>query len=168
MLEDSSNRPGYGGQPMPPGGGYRKVPVFTLVAWAGILVATVFLFFAKQHVAAKEGSMQMTQAEFLDRLASNQIVQATVAVNQQFMPLVQISGTYQATDKNGNAASDAVPFTVHNFMLTGEAEDVLTHSKAVSFSTENAVVSNLIWSLAPFLILGLLFWFFFMRQLKKK
>ena len=40
---------------------------------------------------------EITQSEFLDKFASNQIVGATVVVNQQSLPLEDITGTYLET-----------------------------------------------------------------------
>ena len=166
MSDGRSNQQDFGGQQQPPGNRYKKIPVLTLVLWAGIIAATVVLFFMKQHI--REPARQITQAEFFDKFASNQIVRATVVVNQQALPLVEITGTYLKTDQNGEATKDEIQFTVHNFLLTGEAERELTHSPKITISSPNTVLTNVLWGIAPFLTLGLLFWFFLMRQIKAK
>ena len=84
------------------------------------------------------------------------------------MPLVEITGTYYGTDADGKATKEKIPFTVHNALLTGDVQNELSHSRNISFTAPNTVVANLLWGIAPFVILGLLFWFFFMRQIKKR
>ena len=49
MLDDDSNLKDKGGQKKAPGKGFDKIPVFTLLAWAGIIAATVVLFMMKNH-----------------------------------------------------------------------------------------------------------------------
>jgi cell division protease FtsH len=166
MFDDDSNLKENGGQKKPPGNGFNKIPVFTLLAWAGIIVAAAALFLMKQRITPPPNELK--QSVFLDKLASNQIASAQVVVNQQQLPLVEINGTYYSPDKDGKIAKDAttVPFVAHNFLLTKEAETSLSHSPNVTISAPNVVVMNLLWGIAPFLILGVLFWFFFIRQIK--
>jgi len=166
MFDEGSNRINPGAQQRPPGDPVRKVPVFTLIAWAGIIAASAALFLMKHHIAAS--TVQISQGEFLGMLASNQIVSATVAINQQTVPLAEITGTFYGTDADGKATKGEIPFTVHNFLLTGDIENDLSHSLKISFKTPNTVMANLLWSIMPFLILGVLFWFFFMRQIKRR
>jgi cell division protease FtsH len=44
--------------------------------------------------------------------------------------------------------------------------DKLLPSGVIEAAAPNAMLMNIIWGVAPFLILGLLFWFFFIRQIK--
>ena len=55
MFDDDSNLKDSGGQKKPPGNGFNKIPVFTLLAWAGIIAAAVALFMMKQHITAPVG-----------------------------------------------------------------------------------------------------------------
>ena len=163
MFDDDSNLKD-GGQKKPPGNGFNRIPAFTLLAWAGIVAAVVVLFLMKQHITAPPTSL--TQADFLEKFASNQIATATVVVNQQALPLVEIEGSYLAMDKDGKVGKDPIPFVVRNAWLTQEQINLLTHSPKVSNSAPNVMVMNLLWGIAPFLVLGVLFWFFFIRQIK--
>ncbi|HUC86268.1 MAG TPA: ATP-dependent zinc metalloprotease FtsH [Candidatus Acidoferrales bacterium] len=158
-----------GGQKKPPGNGFNRIPVFTLLAWAGIIAAAAVLFLMKQKITAP--ATAISQADFLAKCASNQIAGANVVVNQQTLPLAEITGTYYVEkevgpEKIGKGTSVDVPFVVHNFLLTQEAETLLSHNPKITISSPNVVVMNLIWGIAPFLILGVLFWFFFIRQIK--
>jgi cell division protease FtsH len=178
MFDDDSNLKDGGGQKKPPGNSFSKIPVFTLLAWAGIIAAAAVLFLMKKNLTAP--AYEMTQSEFLDRFASNQIVAARVVVNQQSLPLEDITGTYRsdkgskvtpegdnkADNKVDKVTSEGTPFVVHNAWLTPDQLNLLTHSPRISNSAPNVVVMNLLWGIAPFLILGVLFWFFFIRQIK--
>ena len=174
MFDDNSNLKENGGQKKPPGNSFSKIPVFTLLAWAGIIAAAAVLFLMKKNLTAP--AYEMTQSEFLDRFGSNQIVAARIVVNQQSLPLEDILGTYrlekpgkvvaEGDPKPDKPAPEGLPFVVHNAWLTPEQLNLLTHSPKISNSAPNVVVMNLLWGIAPFLILGVLFWFFFIRQIK--
>ncbi len=175
MFDDDTNLKDNGGQKKPPGNGFNKLPVFTLLAWAGIIAAAAALFLMKQRITTPANPI--TQSEFLDKFASNQIAGATVVVNQQSLPLEDITGTYyrveasgkgaaEAGDKAGKVTTEEVPFVVHNAWLTPDELNLLTHSPKITNTAPNVVVMNLLWGIAPFLILGVLFWFFFIRQIK--
>src|SRR5579863_8661566 len=166
MFDDDSNLKDNGGQKRPPGNGVNKIPVFTLLAWAGIIAALVLLFIMRQHMTTS--TEELKQPAFLEKFASNQIESATVMYNPQQTPLVEINGKYRPVDKEGKVIKDAAPveFVSHNFLMTSEIEENFTRSKNITITAPNLVVMNLLWGIAPFLILGLLFWFFFIRQIK--
>ena len=164
MFDDDSNLKDNGGQKKPSGNGFNKLPVFTLLAWAGIIAAAAALFLMKQRITTPANPI--TQSEFLDKFASNQIAGATVVVNQQSLPLEDITGTYYRVDKTGKVLPEEIQFVVHNAWLTPDELNLLTHSPKITNTAPNVVVMNLLWGIAPFLILGVLFWFFFIRQIK--
>jgi cell division protease FtsH len=179
MFDEDSNLKDNGSQKRPPGNGFNKIPLFTLLMWAGIIAAAAVLFTMRQHLAP--AANEITQSEFLDKFASNQIVRASIMVSQQALPLVEITGAYRMdkADKDfkdklvkspaedvGKAAPDEIPFIVHNAWLTPEQLNLLTRSPRITNSAPNVVIMSLLWSIAPFLILGVLFWFFFIRQIK--
>ncbi len=103
---------------------------------------------------------------FCTKFDSNQIATATIVVNQQSLPLTEINGFYYRAEKDGKLTKDEIPFVVHNAWLTPEMMNALTHSPKIAISAPNVVVMNLLWGIAPFLIFGVLFWFFFIRQIK--
>jgi cell division protease FtsH len=163
MFDDDSNLKDNGGSKRPSGNSFNKIPVFTLLAWAGIILAAAVLFLMRQHIATPAAAI--TESEFLDKFASNQIAGANVIVNQQALPLVEITGTFYQVE-NGKVTQTEVPFVVHNAWLTPDEVTLLTHSRKIVNTAPNVVVMNLLWGIAPFLILGVLFWFFFIRQIK--
>jgi cell division protease FtsH len=164
MFDDDNNLKENGGQKKPPVNGFNKIPVFTMLAWAGIITLVAVLFLMRQHITPP--AAPISQSEFLDKFASNQIASAQVVVNQQALPLEDINGEYYVVDKTGKVTADKIPFVVHNAYITQSQFDALTHSPKISNSAPNVVVMNLLWGIAPFLILGVLFWFFFIRQIK--
>jgi hypothetical protein len=74
MFDDNSN-PKNGdnrGDKKPPGGGGMKNSTFTLLAWAGIIVAAVALFMMRSRVMPAN-AVQLTQAEFLSRFPTRRL-----------------------------------------------------------------------------------------------
>jgi len=165
MLDDDSNQKNGDKKPSGNGGGF-KIPTFTLLAWAGIIAATIALVAMKGHYPGTAVPNEIQQSEFLQYFESNQIASATIVLNQQALPLTEINGTYLKADKDGKLTKDEVPFVVRNAWLTQDMVSSLTHSSKIKLSAPNVMLQNVIWGLAPFLILGVLFWFFFIRQIK--
>jgi cell division protease FtsH len=161
MFDEDNNKKDDRGPKKPPGG--FKVPTFTWVAWIVIIGGFVSLMVVKNHLQAPAGNT-LSQSEFLQKFESNQIAQATININPQTAPLTQISGTYYQTDKDGKPA--AVPFTIPNAILTEKMQDELFTSPKITLSAPNAMLTSMLWSFLPFLVLGILFWFFFIRQIK--
>jgi len=162
MFDDDSNLKDGGGKKKPPGNGFNKIPMFTLLAWAGIIAATVALFMMKNHISTP--AVTLSQSDFLDKFQSNQIAHATINFNAQSSPLTPITGEYFDTAKDGKQTK--VAFISPNAMLTQKMLDQLLVSHNIEAGAPNAAVMNLVWGIAPFLVLGLLFWFFFIRQIK--
>jgi hypothetical protein len=151
MFDDSSNLKDNGGQKNMLGNGFNKVPVFTLLAWAGLIAAVAVLFLVKEHITAP--AAPITYAEFLEKIQSNQIANATVIVNQQSLPLVQITGSYFKLGKEGKPMTTEIPFVVHNALPTQNELTQLARAPNVSEKSQPIVLS-LLWGIAPLLILG--------------
>jgi cell division protease FtsH len=162
MFDDDSNQKESGGSKKPAGKPFNNIPVFTLLAWAGIIAATVMLFMMKNHYTAP--AVVLSQSEFLNKFQSNQIAHASINFAAQSAPLTPISGEYLETTKDGKQVK--VAFTSPNAMLTQKMLDQLLVSDKVEAGAPNVLLTNFLWGIAPFLVLGLLFWFFFIRQIK--
>src|SRR5215469_14582448 len=102
MFDDDSNLKDNGGQKKPPGNSFNRIPVFTLLAWAGIIALLVVLFLMKEKYITTP-AIELKQSEFLSMVASNQIVSATVVMNQQQLPLVEITGMCRLPDKDSKS-----------------------------------------------------------------
>jgi cell division protease FtsH len=162
MLDDDSNSKDSGGKKKPLGGGFNKSQTVTLLVWAGIIIAMVAVFMMKNHISAPP--VQLSQSDFLNKFQSNQIAHATINFNAQSAPLTPVTGEFLETAKDGKTSR--IPFIAPNAMLTQKMLDQLLVSDKIEAGAPNAAVMNLVWGILPFLVLGLLFWFFFIRQIK--
>jgi cell division protease FtsH len=110
----------------------------------------------------------ITEPDFLQKFASNQIVSAVISYNPQTLPLTQITGSYYKTDDKGNIVKPLVevPFTVEYALLTDEEIKEFIHSDKIKLTQPNAMLMSALWTIVPFLVIGVLFWFFFIRQIK--
>jgi cell division protease FtsH len=163
MFDDDINPKDKDGPKKPAGSGFNRNQTFTLLAWGAIIVLTVALFMVKKNYTAPLTEIQ--QSEFFQKFDSNQIASASI-LKREGMELTEITGSYFKPDKDGKPTKDEVPFIVHNAWMTSEMVNTLTRSPKIKITSSNAMLQNAIWSIAPFLILGVLFWFFFIRQIK--
>ncbi|MGD0743618.1 MAG: ATP-dependent zinc metalloprotease FtsH [Verrucomicrobiota bacterium] len=163
MFDDNSNQRNDGdrGQKKPPGG--FKVPMSTWILWIAILGGLVALMMLKSHMTPQGDTL--TESEFLQKYNSNQIAQGTINFNSQSAPLTPITGTYFKTDKDGKRVE--VQFSAPNVMLTQKMQDELLNSgRLVPGPPTNAMLWSIGYQLLFFVGIGLLFWFFFIRQIK--
>ena len=165
MFDDKSNsNDGGGSSPKKPAGGANKIPTYTLLAWTGIIAACVALFMMKSHMAVP--AKPLSQSAFLGKFQSNLIAHASINLGGQTSSLTPITGTYYELDKDGKATKEEVPFIAPNVFLTQKMLDQLLPSEKIEAGAPNVMLTQLVWGIAPFLILGVLFWFFFIRQIK--
>ena len=162
MFDDDSNQRNGGdrGQKKPPGG--FKVPMSTWILWIAILGGLVALMMLKSHMTTQGETL--SQSEFLQKFNSNQIVHATVNFNSQSSPLTPIAGSYYKTGKDGKQVE--VQFSSPNAMLTQKMLDELLVSEKIEAGAPNAMLWSIGYQLLFFVGIGLLFWFFFIRQIK--
>jgi len=160
MLDEDSNPKD--SKKKPGSGGMNNIPVFTLLAWTLIIGLTVSLFMMKNRLATP--ARELSQSEFLNKFASNQIAHATINFNAQSAPLTPIAGEFLETGRDGKTTR--VAFVSPNAMLTQKMLDQLLVSDKIEAGAPNVMLTNFLWGIAPFLVLGLLFWFFFIRQIK--
>ena len=164
MFDDDSNAKDKDTGKKTPSGGGNKFSVFTLVAWTAIIVAMVGLFYMQKKYAVGKVDT-LTQAEFLTKFESNQIVKATINLGGQTSMLTPVSGEFMGKETNGQPVS--VAFVVPNAYFTPNMLDkLLAPPTKVQVGAPNVLLTQLIWGIAPFIILGVLFWFFFIRQIK--
>ena len=162
MFDEDSNQKESGGQKKPPTNGFAKIPTFTLLAWAGIIVALIALVMLQKHYQTPP--IILSQAEFLEKFHSNQISKATINLGGQSSLLTPITGEYLEEGKDGKPVS--VAFTAPNVYLTQKMLDELLVSKKIEPGAPNAMLMNAVWTIGPIIFIALLFWFFFIRQIK--
>jgi cell division protease FtsH len=166
MFDDDSNLKDNGGQKKPAGNGFNKIPLFPLLAWAGIITLMVALFLMRQHSITP--AVTLSESDFLDKFASNQIAHAVINLGggQAASVLSPVNGTYYPVDKDGKIQKEEIQFICPKAYFTANMLDQLLRSGKIEVGEPSVLVMNLLWSVAPFLILGVLFWFFFIRQIK--
>ena len=162
MFDEDSNQKETGGQKKPPTNGFSKIPTFTLLAWAGIIVALIALVMLQKHYQTPP--ITLTQAEFLEKFHSNQISKATINLGGQSSLLTPITGVYIDEGKDGKPTP--VDFIAPNVFLTQKMLDELLVSKKIEAGAPNAMLMNAVWTIGPIIFIALLFWFFFIRQIK--
>jgi cell division protease FtsH len=143
----------------PPG---MKFSPLTWVAWIAILGVMVALFYVNSSM--KKTAQPLSQSQFLQKFESNEIAQASININQQALPLVQISGTFDSVDKDGKKTE--TPFTAPNVYLTEKMLDRLLPSPKIESVPTNSLLLSMGYQLLFFVGIGVLFWFFFIRQIK--
>ena len=184
MLDDQNQKTG-DGKKKPSGGsggggGGMKVPVFTWVAWIAIIGSIVALMFLKNHITTPPGTM-LSQAEFLNRFQSNEISHFVISYNPQTFPLTEITGSYltrETTAENSTNKAAAgfmkdstgklveTKFISPTVMLTPKMQDELFASQQEETNVQNAMLWSIGYQLLFFIGVGVLFWFFFIRQIK--
>jgi cell division protease FtsH len=169
MFEDNDNlKNDNRGDKKPPGG--LKFSPFTWLAWIAILGSMIALFYVNNHM--KTAAVTLTQSDFLAKFASNQIVHATISYNPQSIPITPITGTFTKVDKDGKTilGTDGKPqetlFTIPNAVLTDKMQNELLVSDKIEASAPNSLLLSIGYQLLFFVGIAVLFWFFFIRQIK--
>ena len=159
MFDDNSNQKTPEKKPAGGDSGGFKIQTFTILAWVGIIAATILL--AKYGLNDKTEVDIVQQPLFHQRFDSNQVAKATIVLNQQTFPVCEIRGVWTREVKSTNT-----DFIVLNAYLTQEMLNTLMRSPKITISQANLALQSVLLTLAPFLIIGGLFWFFFIRQIK--
>jgi cell division protease FtsH len=166
MFDDDFNQKNNDnrGQKKPPGG--FNVSSFTWVAWiaiVGCIVAWMLL-----HSRFTTQPSPISESDFLKKFEANQIKSAIISENPQSSRLTQISGSYFKADKDGNLIKplEEVPFAVEYAYLTDDQWNKLIRSDKITLNMPNPMLSALGYQLLFFLGIAVLFWFFFIRQIK--
>jgi cell division protease FtsH len=164
MSDEDQNNKGGNGQKKPSGN--FDFPVSTWLVWILIIGSIVAL--ALVHQRMQVSGDQITENDFFQKFDAGLIAHGTIDFTPQSAypnsTFNNISGTYYKTDKDGKQVE--APFTVSDVLLTQTRLDQLLVSHKFSAVQQNTVLFNLLINVAPFLLIGVLFWFFFIRQIK--
>src|ERR1035437_8555503 len=168
MFDEDQNKKTDDDPKRPPGG--MKMPSGAWLAWIAIIGSIGALMLVHNRIGVQNSSL--SQADFFQKYESNQIAQATINYNLQSGNLIEIVGAYFKTEKDGSIAKEKdgkpvlVSFTT-KALLTEKMKDVLLPPAGkLEVSETNPMLLNMVWTVAPFLLIGVLFWFFFIRQIK--
>ena len=171
MSDEEQSKKNGDGQKKPPGN--FQFPVSTWLVWILIIGSIVGL--ALLHQKMQVPTNQITGDEFSQKFDANLIAHATIEYSPQAsypnVTFNDISGTYYKADKDGTVLKEngkpvEVPFTALQVPLTPTILDKLLASHKFVAVQQNTILFNLLINVAPFLLIGVLFWFFFIRQIK--
>jgi cell division protease FtsH len=160
MFDEDDNKKSDRGQKKPAGG--FNLPTFTWVAWVAIIgtIAALMLVY-KRNVPQPE---TLSQAAFFQKYESNQVAQATISYSMQSGDLAQIAGTYKTTDKDGKQV--LIPFMTKAWLTEKMKDELLPPVGKLEANETNPMLSEIGYQLLFFVGIGVLFWFFFIRQIK--
>jgi len=171
MSDEPKNKKGGDGQKKPPGN--FDFPVSTWLVWILIIGSIVALVAVNQRIRTPVNLI--TSDDFFQKVEAGLIAHATIDYAPQSAypnaTFNDISGTYYKADKDGNIIKDKsvpleFPFTVSQVLLTPTILDKLLATHKFVAIQQSTVLFNLLINVAPFLLIGVLFWFFFIRQIK--
>ncbi|HTV63683.1 MAG TPA: ATP-dependent zinc metalloprotease FtsH [Verrucomicrobiae bacterium] len=169
MFDDDDNRKDNRGPKRPPAG--FNFPAFTWVAWIIIIGGIVAFMMLRSHYPTP--GAELSQAQFFQKYNSHQIAQATINYNLQSGDLAEITGSYYETDANGAIKKDpatgkplTVPFVTRALLTDQMKNELLPPNGTLEANESNPMLSEIGYQLLFFVGLGVLFWFFFIRQIK--
>jgi cell division protease FtsH len=172
MSDEEQNKKGGNGQKKPPGN--FDFPVSTWLVWILIIGSIVALAVVHQRLQVPSSQI-ITSDEFSQKFDAGLIAHANIEYSpQSAYPNVtfnDINGTYYKADKDGtidkeNGKPVEIPFTALQVPLTTTLLEKYLASHKFTTAQQNTVLFNLLTTFAPFLLIGILFWFFFIRQIK--
>jgi cell division protease FtsH len=148
-----------------------RVPPRAWILWIAILGSIPLLMLMKERTTAKSDDLE--QFEFTRKVQSNLVAKAIINYDAQ-SPLHLIVGTYYKTGADGKKALDAagkaieVPFKAEVDLTDNMKELIFSPDHADKFKVRkpNVLMLNLLYSILPFLLVALLIWFVFIRQIK--
>ena len=113
----------------------------------------------------------LTQSQFQALVDSNQIVEATINYNPQAGFLTEIVGKYYKTTSDGKRVAENDPqkgmaLFRTKVRLLPKLEEKLISMPQIQPHEPNTMLLSVIYSLLPILLIAVLVWFFFIRQIK--
>src|SRR5216117_133515 len=139
-----------------------KVPPRTWLLWIGILALIPLLWKFNKNFETKY--RVPSHAEFVNLVTNDLIIEGTINYNPQTEHgLNEITGRYRETTPNGEKVE--MPFKIKTRLLPN-LEEKLLYSGKYETKQPNTVLLGVAYSLFPILVIGLLIWFFFIRQIK--
>src|SRR2546425_3990076 len=139
-----------------------KVPPRTWLLWIGILALIPLLWKFNKNFETKY--RVPTHAEFVSWVTNDSIIEGTINYNPQTEHgLNEITGRYRETTPNGEKVE--MPFKIKTRLLP-DLEKMLWASGKFKGSEPNTLLLGVIYSMLFVLVIGMIIWFFFIRQIK--
>ncbi len=140
----------------------RKTPRRAWVVWLTVLAGIIVLMLLRERM---DGSAEIISQYTFERLvSSDQIKHATINYNPQNAALNEIVGIYYRTGES--SVKVEVPFRAQ-VRLTPSLESELLNRAEFEPHEPNTMLLNVFFSVLPIVIIAVLIWFFFIRQIKK-
>ena len=137
-----------------------RVPPRTYLLWIAILLAIPLLMVFRNNTTTR-GEV-LSQNQFMQKVEQKQIVKGLINYDPQSIFLHEIQGKYLRVENGTNVE---VPFQAR-VRLTESMEEKLLASGLFEVKQPNTVLLGVVYSLLPILLIGLLIWFIFIRQIK--
>ena len=148
-----------------------RIPPRQWLLWLAIFISIPLLLFVKDRTASSVKPLE--QYEFTQKVESNLIVKATINYDVQ-SPLHIVVGKYYETTPEGKKVLDSAGKPVE---VPFKAEiDFTDELKKAVFGTPigdkfvvrkpNALLLSVLLNILPFVVVALLLWFVFIRQIK--
>ena len=142
-----------------PNGGGPVQPRTWLVWIAVISLIPVLIYF---HQANQQRFQPISQKKLFDLVAAGMVESGEINYSAQSQTLRIVRGRYYAVE---GGKTNLVPFSLEA-RLTPNKEDVLLDSGKFRAVDNNNVFVQVVLGLLPILVVGLVIWFFFIRQIK--
>ena len=140
--------------------GEFKVPPRTWIVWIAIFGGIVLLMLFKDRMEPPGDLLK--QPQFQQLVESNQIIQATINYNPQSSDLREITGKYWKMDDGRKVE---VPFRAR-LRLLPKLEEKLLSMPQFDTHEPNTMLFSFLLSVLPIIVIAVLIWFFFIRQIK--
>src|SRR5947209_15832329 len=131
------------------------------ILWTAMLAAVLALMFFR--TSPPQGDA-LDQAQFLKLVHSNQIARGIITYDPQSLFLHKIRGKYYKTDSDGKRVVDSagkpieLPFVCDGIRLTDKMEEEVFNLGVFETRQPNTMLVGLLYSVGPFLVLGLMVW----------
>jgi cell division protease FtsH len=136
-----------------------RVPPRAWLLWLAILSLIPLLVFFKDRTESR--SRILTHTEFVELFENKQIEEGTIHYNPQ-SPLREITGRLTPVEGSG---SSPLPFRLET-RVNDALEERLLLSGRFKVAEPSTMLTNLMFTLLPFLLLAGLIYFFLIRQIK--
>jgi len=145
-----------------------KIPPRTWIVWMVVITGIMTLLVLKDNLEPKPAVIPAN--DFLSMVDSNLVAAASINYDPQSV-LTEISGTHFVLDGKGhiktNAQGVAETITFRTKVrLTEKLAEKLQETRKFAERQPNIMLNTALWTLGPFVILGALIYFFFIRQIR--
>jgi cell division protease FtsH len=141
----------------PKKGGEFRVPPRTWIVWIAIFSGIILLMLFRQKLESPNG--ELSQYTFQQLVDSNLIVEAKINYGPQ--ALTEITGTRYSSETD----REHKPFHAR-VRLTPNLEEKLLQLPEFEPKEPSTMFMNIAVNLLPFVIIAVLIWFFFIRQIR--